>query len=67
MKLQYSKVKNSMSYHKTGFKLLKYLHYIDSSAIPLSIINAVFKAAFPFIGMFDNTRTFEHIAKLRKS
>lgn len=61
MKLQYSKVKNSMSYHKTGFKLLKYLHYIDSSAIPLSIINAVFKAAFPFIGILLSSEIIDKL------
>ena len=31
----------SLEHHKTGFTLLKIAHKVDSSAIPLRIINAV--------------------------
>lgn len=46
------KFKNKFSYHITGIKLLKYLHVIDSSIIPLSILNSLLNAAFPYIGIF---------------
>lgn len=46
-----NKLKNNLAFHKTGVKILKLIHSIDSSAIPLTMINSLFLAATPYISM----------------
>jgi ABC-type multidrug transport system fused ATPase/permease subunit len=43
------KLKESFGYHKTGLRLLKIVHVMDNSAIPLSIINSILDAVLPYI------------------
>lgn len=40
----------NLGYHKTGIRLLKAAHSMDSTAIPTAIIYSVLDAAFPYIG-----------------
>lgn len=42
----------SLEHHKTGFTLLKIAHKVDSSAIPLRIINAVINVAGAYLGLY---------------
>lgn len=42
----------SLEHHKTGFTLLKIAHKVDSSAIPLRIINAVINVTGAYLGLY---------------
>ena len=44
------KLSKNFGYHKTGLRLLKAAHSMDSTAIPTAIIYSVLDAAFPYIG-----------------
>lgn len=44
------KLRENFGYHKTGIRLLKAAHSMDSTAIPTAIIYSVLDAAFPYIG-----------------
>lgn len=54
--METGKIKNRLDaflgIHKTGMELMKIAHKIDSSAIPLSIINALVLAADGYVGLF---------------
>ncbi len=47
--------------HKTGMELLKIAHKIDSSAIPLSIINALLQVADSYLGLFLTARLVDSL------
>ncbi len=42
----------SLEHHKTGFTLLKIAHKVDSSAIPLRIINVVLNVTGTYLGLY---------------
>ena len=54
--METGKIKNwldaFLGIHKTGMELMKIAHKIDSSAIPLSMINALVLAADGYVGLF---------------
>lgn len=47
-----SKFKEALLFHNDGFKTLKYVHKEDSSVIPIHLISAAIKAAYPYINLF---------------
>lgn len=47
--------------HKTGMELMKIAHKIDSSAIPLSIINALLQVADIYLGLFLMARLIDSL------
>lgn len=47
-----NRFKDEFSYHRDGFKILKLIHSIDSSAIPVSMLYALFNAIYPYINLF---------------
>lgn len=47
-----SKIRTSLSFHKSGFNTLKLIHKADSSAIPLSMINSLIQSLYPYITIF---------------
>lgn len=47
-----NKIKKSFSYHRDGFKILKVIHSIDSSAMPISMLYALLNAIYPYINLF---------------
>lgn len=46
------KLKKAFGYHRTGFALLKMAHKVDSSSIPLRIINSVINVARAYLELF---------------
>ena len=44
--------KNTLSFHKVGFKALKLIQKADSSAIPVFILNSLLKSLYPYINIF---------------
>lgn len=54
-------MKDQVSVHKTGFRLLKQLHGMDSSAIPLSLISAFLEAGKPYITLFFTSEIIDRL------
>lgn len=48
----FDKILKKFDYHKSGFQSLKIVHKIDKSIIPLSIMQSVITALFPYIELF---------------
>lgn len=42
----------SLEYHRTGLELLKLVHKVDQTAIPLRIMNSVLKVAGAYLGLY---------------
>ena len=47
--------------HKTGMELIKTAHKIDSSAIPLCMINAVIQVSNAYLGLFLTARLIDSL------
>lgn len=55
------KLSSSLSFHKDGFKTLKLIHKVDSSALPLFILNSIVKSLYPFISIFISAYIIDSI------
>lgn len=55
----FQKLNEKFSYHKTGFEMLKYLKIIEPSAIPISILDAIVEAAFPYISILLSSKIID--------
>ena len=53
------KLGKPLEHHKTGFVLLKIVHKVDSSAIPLRIINAVINVTGAYLGLYLTARLID--------
>lgn len=54
-------LKLDLTFHKTGMRLLKIIHEMDSSAIPLSILSAVLTAGIPYINIFLSANIIDQL------
>lgn len=61
MKSIADKIENTVNYHRTGLELLKIAHKIDSSAIPLQILQAVVRVADIYLGLFFTARLIDSL------
>ena len=52
----FGKLRETLKYHKTGLELLKIVHKIDSSAIPLRIINTVLQVTGAYLNLYLTAR-----------
>ena len=55
----WGKLEKSLEYHKTGFELLKIAHKVDSSVIPLRIINSVLGVAGAYLNLYLTARLID--------
>lgn len=55
----FKKLRKSLEYHRTGFELLKIVHKVDSSAIPLRIINSVLEVAGAYLNLYLTARLID--------
>lgn len=53
------KLKKAFGYHRTGFALLKMAHKVDSSSMPLRIINSVINVARAYLELFFTARLID--------
>lgn len=59
------KIFKSLEHHKTGFTLLKIAHKVDSSAIPLRIINVALHVAGTYLGLYLTARFIDLLLNAR--
>ena len=55
----FKKPGKSLGFHKTGLELLKIVHKVDSSAIPLRIIGSVLEAAGAYLNLYLTARLID--------
>ncbi len=59
------KIGKSLEHHKTGFALLKIAHRVDSSAIPLRMINTALNVAGTYLGLYLTARFIDLLLAAR--
>lgn len=55
----FNKLGKSLEYHRTGLELLKIIHRVDSSAIPLRIINSVLGVVGAYLNLYLTARLID--------
>ena len=55
----FKKPGKSLGFHKTGLELLKIVHKVDSSAIPLRIIGSVLEVAGAYLNLYLTARLID--------
>lgn len=54
-------IQSHMEHHHNGFQLLKLLHSLDSSLIPLALIQAVLEATLPYLSLFLSAEIIDQL------
>ena len=63
----WKKPKEFLGYHRTGLELLKIMHKVDSSAIPLRIMHSVVDVAGGFLGLYLTAELIDRLLEGRFS
>lgn len=53
----------NISIHKDGLKILKMIHKVDASAIPVFILHSLIKSLYPFINLFLSAYIIDSIVQ----
>lgn len=61
----WKKPKEFLGYHRTGLELLKIMHKVDSSAIPLRIMHSVVDVAGGFLGLYLTAELIDRLLEGR--
>ena len=59
------KLREAVKYHKTGLELMKIVHRVDSSAIPLRIINTVLQVTAAYLNLYLTARFIDTLLACR--